>query len=256
MTVVKFKPCPVQLSLKIAENDKDKMAETVISSQSSVNTIVTSPEPVELDEGDNKQLPSLKHSHVDSEGWTTFEEPILYVYGGKGPYVGRYLRFDLSFRSQLTTFHSDFMAFPVSLPNDGLVDVMAMARVMNISYHDHHLTLNTLVVFQNRRCCCHGWRTKRRRLLAPPRMSFSFRDKASNHPTFLLSKIHYVKAHAYRIKPLEKRGYLSVDGEPYPFEEFHVEVHEGLGAFLSPYGHYAARFEPRKPTSATQTQPK
>lgn len=66
------------------------MAETVLSSQNSLNTIVSTPEPTEKEKDYNKNLPSLKHSQVNSEGWTTFEEPILYVYGGKGPYVGRY----------------------------------------------------------------------------------------------------------------------------------------------------------------------
>ena len=31
----------------------------------------------------------LEHVHKDEEGWTIFDEPILYVYAGKGPYVGR-----------------------------------------------------------------------------------------------------------------------------------------------------------------------
>jgi sphingosine kinase len=28
-------------------------------------------------------------SHDDLEGWTSFDEPIYYIYAGKGPYVGR-----------------------------------------------------------------------------------------------------------------------------------------------------------------------
>lgn len=34
-------------------------------------------------------LPPLNNLPDDSEGWLTFSEPILYVYAGKGPYVGR-----------------------------------------------------------------------------------------------------------------------------------------------------------------------
>jgi sphingosine kinase len=56
---------------------------------------------------------------------------------------------------------------------------------------------------------------------------------------------HYFKAHAYRIKPLSTKGCLSVDGEAFPFGEFQVEVHRGLGTLLSPYGHYAVNFQPR-----------
>jgi sphingosine kinase len=64
---------------------------------------------------------------------------------------------------------------------------------------------------------------------------------------FLISlvKVHYVKAHAYRVKPLKKEGSLSIDGEAFPFEEFQVDVEKGLATFLSPYGHYAADFGPK-----------
>jgi sphingosine kinase len=34
-------------------------------------------------------LPPLQYSTEDEEDWTTLEEPLLYVYAGKGPYVGR-----------------------------------------------------------------------------------------------------------------------------------------------------------------------
>ena len=67
---------------------------------------------------------------------------------------------------------------------------------------------------------------------------------------FLTSpKIKYVKAHAYRVKPLKPKGNLSIDGESFPFEEFQVEVHQGLGRFLSMYGQYAVDFAARNPAS-------
>jgi sphingosine kinase len=34
-------------------------------------------------------LPPLKYSATDDEGWTVVTEPLLFVYAGKGPYVGR-----------------------------------------------------------------------------------------------------------------------------------------------------------------------
>jgi len=34
-------------------------------------------------------LPPLTYSADDTDGWTTIDEPILYLYAGKGPYVGR-----------------------------------------------------------------------------------------------------------------------------------------------------------------------
>ena len=55
-----------------------------------------------------------------------------------------------------------------------------------------------------------------------------------------------MKARAYRVKPLKENGCVSVDGETFPFEEFQVDVEKGLASFLSPYGHYAANFGPKK----------
>ncbi len=53
---------------------------------------------------------------------------------------------------------------------------------------------------------------------------------------------HYFKAYAYRVEPLSPDGYLSIDGEEYPHDAFEVEVHQGLGTFLSMYGHYKNEF--------------
>jgi sphingosine kinase len=38
---------------------------------------------------DETALPALKYSTTDEDGWTILDEPLLYVYAGKGPYVGR-----------------------------------------------------------------------------------------------------------------------------------------------------------------------
>jgi len=144
----------------------------------------------------------LEHFHADEEGWTIFDEPILYVYAGKGPYVGR-----------------DFMAFPVSLPDDGLIDLMAMTT------------------------------GSRGDLVAAM-------DGAPKGRSFWHSSVYYVKAHAYRVKPLKTKGHLSVDGERYPFEEFQVEVLQGMGTLLSLYGHYAAEHEPRVSASGSHKSQK
>lgn len=61
------------------------------------------------------------------------------------------------------------------------------------------------------------------------------------------TQVHYVKAHSYRVKPLQKEGHLAVDGEAMPFEEFQVEVIRGGATLMSLYGHYVAKFEPRSP---------
>lgn len=65
-------------------------------------------------EAEGTALPPLRHSK-DDDGWTTLDKPLLYVFAGKGPYVGR-----------------DLMAFPVSLPDDGLIDIAAQQVVSKL----------------------------------------------------------------------------------------------------------------------------
>jgi len=50
--------------------------------------------------------------------------------------------------------------------------------------------------------------------------------------------VNYRKISGYRITPRgQKNGYISIDGERVPFEEFQAEVHKGLGTVLSRSGH-------------------
>jgi len=192
--LVQFKTCPVQLSYRLAEKNKQKMAEVVHARTKELASKYQSLQPISASEGNHtSSLPPLKHLTNDEDGWTTFDDPILYVYAGKGPYVGR-----------------DLMAFPVSLPDDGLVDLAVMSRSSRID------TIGAIA-------------------------------GAKDGANYWYPKIEYMKAHAYRIKPLKKKGYLSIDGELYPFEEYQVEVHPALGTFLSLYGHYVSSFEPRAP---------
>ena len=51
-------------------------------------------------------------SEPDADGWVTFNRPLSYIYAGKGPYVSK-----------------DLMQFPVSIPDDGLLDVVAQELV-------------------------------------------------------------------------------------------------------------------------------
>jgi sphingosine kinase len=51
-------------------------------------SISTSPSPV-AEDAETGTLPPLKYSIEDMDGWITVDEPILYLYAGKGPYVGR-----------------------------------------------------------------------------------------------------------------------------------------------------------------------
>ena len=64
-------------------------------------------------------LPPLKYQFEhNGEGWLEFDKEILYLFGGKGPLVAR-----------------DFMQFPMSLPDDGYVDVVIQQRVRNMCWH-------------------------------------------------------------------------------------------------------------------------
>lgn len=84
-TVIKFKPCDVELSYKIVEKDKRKMFEN-LKLRDKTESDARPTEPIQ---DDSSTLPELKISLDDQEGWTTFQEPLLYLYAGKGPYVGR-----------------------------------------------------------------------------------------------------------------------------------------------------------------------
>jgi sphingosine kinase len=59
-------------------------------------------------------------------------------------------------------------------------------------------------------------------------------DGAPQGAPYWLPMQHYYKALAYRVTPApDAKGWVSVDGEAYPFEPFHVEVHKGLATVLS-----------------------
>ncbi|KAJ7685209.1 ATP-NAD kinase-like domain-containing protein [Mycena polygramma] len=191
--MVQFKPCPVQLSYKAVEVDKDKMFDALQKRrQRDEANDPTASHSVPDVAVVGTALPPLKYS-ADVDGWTVLDdsEPLLYVFAGKGPYVGR-----------------DLMAFPVSLPDDGLIDIVAQ-KVSSRTDILSHL----------------GGAPKGEMYWSP--------------------NLKYIKAYAYRVKTLSAKGALAVDGETFPFEDFQVEAHQGLATLLSPYGHYAAECAPR-----------
>ncbi|SJL00596.1 uncharacterized protein ARMOST_03909 [Armillaria ostoyae] len=169
--MVTFKPCAVQFSYKAAEEDKDKMAQECYARRINDKSATERTIPA-ANEGSDLALPPLTTNELD-EGWTT-----------------------------------DFMAFPVSLPDDGLIDIVAQT-----------LSSRSEVMHD---------------LAEGPKGGHFWKDS-----------LHYIKAHAYRMKPLAPKGALSVDGEMFPFEAFEVEVHQKLATLLSPHGYYAADFLPR-----------
>jgi sphingosine kinase len=86
MEVMKFKLCPIQLSFKLEEDNKEKMATAWQSRKEGRNLTIP---PSSKSKGAVDALPSLKYLQGEEDGWTIFNESILYVYAGKGPYVGR-----------------------------------------------------------------------------------------------------------------------------------------------------------------------
>ncbi|KAL1742640.1 ATP-NAD kinase-like domain-containing protein [Schizophyllum fasciatum] len=239
--VLSQKPCPVELSYKPAEIDRQRMYKALQDRQaaaaatyrahaaspslstpfaarpSSPATPFASSTPFSgmassapgssdrspkspMSEDGEEGLPPLVYTEGQGEdGWTKFEDPILFVYAGKGPYVAR-----------------DMMAFPASLPDDGLID----------------LTIHPM---------------------APMGELFGAMNGAEKGELFWRKRLTYLKAHAFRIRPVagpgrpEPHGNLSVDGERFPFREFAVEVHQRLGRLMSMHGMYVSDFGKEAP---------
>ncbi|KAF5339283.1 hypothetical protein D9758_013298 [Tetrapyrgos nigripes] len=220
--MIKFKPCDVELSYKGAEMDKEQMFNALKARHNAEDTlesethVVSHPPALNLatDEDKPASLPELKYSMDDTEGWTTFDEKMLYLYAGKGPFVGR-----------------DLMAFPVSLPDDGLIDICVQS-------HSKSSRLEILGSFEGAPRGEQYWLDSV--CVFAPLSSFT-----TNCLVYLpssISCIHYVKASAYRVKPRTTKGCLSIDGEAFPFEPFQVEVLPRLATLLSPHGYYVADF--------------
>ncbi|KAG1756721.1 ATP-NAD kinase-like domain-containing protein [Suillus paluster] len=163
--VIARKSCPIELSMKVVDQDKSRM----------------------MDALDDKKLDGTSSSHGE---WTRFEKPILW---------------DIRWPRALMSSTRDFMPFPVSLADDGLIDI----SVLEI--------------------------TSRRNLLRAV-------DGAEEGRPYWMNSNRYFKASAYRARPLAPTGTLVVDGEQVPFEEFQVDVLHRLGTFLSPYPYYAPEF--------------
>jgi sphingosine kinase len=90
LEVLSFKPCPIQLSIKIAEQNKHIMAEALWARrENEAKEIQLSPSDPEepVDDTPSLQKPS-EGKEVD---WIVFDKPILYLYAGQGPYVARFV---------------------------------------------------------------------------------------------------------------------------------------------------------------------
>ncbi|KAL0577639.1 sphinganine kinase lcb4 [Marasmius crinis-equi] len=187
--LAKMKPCAVELSYKVETVDKKKMVEDLRERRDHPDK--TRPPPISS-EAESDDLPLLRYPATDTAGWTVHKEPMMYVYAGKGPYVAR-----------------DYMTFPVSLPDDGLIDIVARG----VSARKELLTSSL-----------DGW---------------------ANGQAYWNENVQYIRAHAYRIKPLatKTKSTLALDGEEFPLVEFQVEVIPRLATLLSPQDHYAIDFK-------------
>ncbi|KAG0707704.1 ATP-NAD kinase-like domain-containing protein [Suillus ampliporus] len=181
--IIARKSCPVELSMKVVDQDKSRMMDALYAGRAGA-----SPSPSSLPSsplGDVKKYNNASSSH---EEWTRFEKPILWMSAGQGPFLSR-----------------TFMQFPVSLADDGLIDVSIQEII------------------------------SRRNLLRAM-------DGAEEGRTYWINSNRYFKATAYRARPLAPKGTIVVDGEQVPFEEFQVDVLHKLGTFLSPNPYYAPEF--------------
>lgn len=98
----------------------------------------------------------------------------------------------------------DLLQWPLALPNDGLIDIAVQEMD----------SLSSLI---------------------------GGMDVAPRGGHYWSGTQHPFKVDAYRVKATEA-GVLSIDGENYPCNDFQVEVHKGMGAFLSPSGRFGVHF--------------
>jgi sphingosine kinase len=98
---------------------------------------------------------------------------------------------------------ADALVFPASLPNDGTLDLVL-------------------------------WDTTIGRI-----KTIELLTKIEKGKHIYDDHVHYAKIEAYRLTPRMASGYLSIDGESYPFAPFQVEVLKDAGCLLSATGAYA-----------------
>lgn len=97
--VVTLPTCKMELSIKLVEQDKGKMADAVRARRADASS-------------DIPAVPMSPSSEIiydpgsPGDTWIKYDKPCLWVYAGKGPYVSRSL-----------------MQFPVSQPDDGVIDI-------------------------------------------------------------------------------------------------------------------------------------
>ncbi|KAL5336941.1 ATP-NAD kinase-like domain-containing protein [Aspergillus crustosus] len=173
---------PCDLAIKVVMDDK-------ASIKNHYNTYVNGTTPQRSEEAEQPGgLPKLEYGTVLDELPKDWEVV-------KGDTIGNFFAGNMAIVSKDTNF------FPASVPNDGLMDIVAVDGT-----------------------------TSRTRIL-------KMMTEVPEGTFFDMPEVDIRKALAYRLIPREKEGYVSVDGEKIPFEAFQVEIHKGLGTVLSKSGH-------------------
>ncbi|KAF8208079.1 ATP-NAD kinase-like domain-containing protein [Mycena galopus ATCC 62051] len=179
----------VEITLKIVESDKRRMAEEYNTHQQSlapsVEGKVTATDvrmpPLAFGTTDTPFPLGVVHERLEAPlepGWHTFRTPVQFIMAGKLPWLSR-----------------DSMMIPLA-KNDGLIDVV----------------------------------------IAPPRSalaSIKSVDGQEEGKFIREPDCYYFKVEAYRCTPLERSGYISVDGEAIPYKPFQVENHARLARIMS-----------------------
>jgi len=80
--VIARKACPIELSMKVVEQDKSHMMNTLYARRAGSLPSSLPSSPL----SDDKKYDSTQSSH---EEWTRFEKPLLWMFAGQGPFVTR-----------------------------------------------------------------------------------------------------------------------------------------------------------------------
>lgn len=195
----------------------------------------TTPPMTPVSHHDETTLPQLKYASLKDDelrkedGWTTVSDTTLWYMAGKGPYAGE-----------------TFMPFPVSVPNDGFLDVtVSVDKPVRFLLQAATLYLNPFSdvgVW----CCRSRRRSEEEKTLLGTECACPSPTPLQVVVVLMCVQTPYYKATAYRVTPLpsnEPSSFASIDGEHFKFEPYHVEVHPGLATLLSPYGYYCANFD-------------
>lgn len=131
--VLRQRPCPIKISLKVSQRDKHKMVETYHAKWDKQNEdTVTCWDDLPPSE----RLPPLRYSETDTDGWEDLDVSVLYFYAGLIPCVGKWdplPRISSSACSLISPFIRDLLQWPLGIPNDGSIDVAVQETTSALS---------------------------------------------------------------------------------------------------------------------------